>query len=251
MRPIATWKYLAIAEELRARILAGTLAPGARFPTLAEIGAEFAVAEETARSATNLLRDQGLIVTKPGAQSRVQDDAEITRMVRSWYRDAPGGSPWRADMAAQGRTGAWTAQSEPVPAPPAVARRLHIEPGDRVMRTTYVMTTDGRPAYLSTSWEPTAITGGTPVLLPEAGPYAGAGVADRMTAIGHTPTHSTEDPAIYYLSTAEAAKLGKRPGLPCLLIRRTYHEGETPLETADIVLPPDIQVRYEIPFGEG
>ena len=252
MRPIADWKYLVIAEELRSRILDGRLAPGDPFPTLAAIGAEFDAAEETARNATNLLRDQGLIVTKPGTTSRVRDDAEITRMVRSWYRDAPGGSPWRADMAAQGRTGSWTAQSATAPASAAIAKRLRIEPGAEVMCTAYVMTVDGNPAYLSTSWEPTAITGGSPVLLPEAGPYAGAGVVDRMTAIGHTPTHSTEDPAIYYLTTAEAEKLGKRPGLPCLLIRRTYYEGDTPLETADIVLPPDdIQVSYEIPIGDG
>jgi GntR family transcriptional regulator len=154
-------------------------------------------------------------------------------------------------MAAQGRTGSWTAQSATTTASPAIAKRLGIEPGAEVMRTAYVMTADGEPAYLSTSWEPTAITGGTPVMLPEAGPYAGTGVQDRMAAIGHAPTRSTEDPAIYYLTTDDAARLGKRAGLPCLLIRRTYYEGDRPLETADIVLPPDIQASYEIPIGNG
>lgn len=251
MREIETPKYLAIAEELKRRILDGELEPGDRFPTHAEIAHEFDAAEETARRATEMLRDQILITTKSGAQSRVRDPAKLQRMVRSWYRDAPGGSPWRADMAAQGRTGGWTAHSEPIPAPPAIATRLRITPGDEVMRTAYVMTVDGDPAYLSTSWEPTALTRGTEVYLPEAGPYAGAGVADRMTAIGHMPTRSTEDPSIYFLASAEAKKLGLRPGLPCLLIRRTYWERDIPLEIADIVLPPDIQVSYEIPIGEG
>lgn len=247
---IATPKYLAIAEVLQGRILDGTLAPGERFPTLEEIKTEFDVAEGTAHQAMRFLRDKGLITTKAGAQARVRDRPAMRRMVRSWYRDAPGGSPWRADMAAQGRAGTWESHSEQISAPPAVAERLGIGRGEKVMRTQYTFFADGEPIYLSTSWEPLSITLGTPIVLPEDGPYAGAGVQDRMAAIGMAPDHSTEEPAANYsLSVSEAERLRLPAGVGALLIRRTYWRERTALETADIVIPDTLQVCYEIPIG--
>lgn len=94
-------------------------------------------------------------------------------------------SPIRADMAELGRTGIWEAHSEArTPAPHGIAQRLGIEPGDPCVRTSYEFLADARPAQLSVSWEPMAITGDTPVLLPEMGPLAGKGVVERMRSIG-------------------------------------------------------------------
>ena len=247
MRPIAVPAYLRIADELRQQIKDGTLAPGGRMPTVHELAEAHSVSPRTAYDATRVLRDEGLIVTKPGGKTLVRDRPSMLRLARPWYVEAPGGSPWRADAAAQGRTGAWESHSEPVPAPPAVAERLRIEAGARVMRTHYVFTADGAPTFLSTSWEPLAITAGTPVMLPEAGPYAGRGVAERMEAIGHPHTHIEEEPSPYALTGPEAERLHLRPGLPALLIERTFWEGERALETADIVLPTSIRPVYRIP----
>lgn len=62
--------------------------------------------------------------------------------------------------------GTWETSSEArTPAPENVARRLGIESGNPTVRTAYEFLADGKPAQLSVSWEPLAITGGTPILL--------------------------------------------------------------------------------------
>ena len=79
----------------------------------------------------------------------------------------------------------WEHQSERVPAPAHVARRLRLPDGDLlVTRTRYLMSADGAPVQLATSYEPAATTAQTPVTFPEQGTFAGRGVAERMQAIG-------------------------------------------------------------------
>jgi GntR family transcriptional regulator len=117
------------------------------------------------------------------------------------------------------------------------------------MRTHYVFLADGQPTFLSTSWEPLALTHGTDIMLPEQGPHAGIGVADRMARIGHQPDMAVEELVPRTLTGPEAASLGLRPGIPVIVIERTYLHGELPVETADIVIPPPYRPRYEIPIS--
>ncbi len=250
VRPIGTSKYERIADELRQQIIDGTLAPGARFPTLAEIQETYSVAEGTAYQATRVLLNEGLISTKPGAQTRVRERPEAIRMVRSWYRESRTGSPWHADMAAQGRVGDWEAQSAEMNAPPAIAERLSIAPGDRVMRTDYVYLADGKPTFLSTSWEPMAIIRDTAVKTPEDGDYGGYGVVERMAVIGHTVSRVVEEILPRTLTRAEAKRLKLRPGIAIVVIERTYYAGSLPVETADLVIAPPYRPRYEIPIED-
>jgi DNA-binding GntR family transcriptional regulator len=247
VRPIATPAYLRIADGLRRAILDGDLPPGSQLPSVPEIAREHGVSTRTAYEATKILLNEGLTTSRPGAGSYVRDRPAIVRMVRSWYVEPAGGSPWRAEMAAQGRIGSWEAHSEATSAPPAIAERLGIEPGARVMRTRYVFLADGQPTYLSVSWEPMAITGGTAVCLPEGGPHAGKGVAARMALIGHPISHLAEEIVPRPLTGPEAEQLGLRAGIAIVEIQRTYHSGTLPVETADIVLPPPYRARYEIP----
>lgn len=250
MRTIATPAYQSIADDLREQIIDGRLAPGQRLPTQAELCERYDVASATAAKAVDIVLREGLATSKPGAGVFVRPRPAVTRMVRSWYQRPGTGSPWRAEMAATGRVGDWESSSEVVDAPPAVAERLRIETGARVMMTRYTFLLDGEPTYLSTSWEPMAITEGTPVMLPEAGPYAGAGVRDRMIAIGHRPTYCSEEVLPRTLTATEAEKLRLHAGIASLVVQRTYFEGETPLETADIVLPPHYRAVYEIPLEQ-
>lgn len=249
MRPIpATHAYQRIADALREAIISGTLAPGERVPPANELAHTYDVARGTAEKATGLLLGEGLLVSRPGAGLFVRERPTVTRMVRSWYQQAGTGSPWRAEMAAAGRAGSWESDSDVVEALPAVAERLRLEVGARVMRTAYTFTLDGKPTYLSVSWEPLAITQGTAVMLPEAGPHAGKGVRDRMALIGHTPTYVVEEVLPRTLTEAEAQKLDLHAGVAVVVVERTYYDGELPLETADIVLPPHYRAVYEIPL---
>lgn len=164
-------------------------------------------------------------------------------MVRAWYRATPHGSPFKADMERQGRAAAWTYESRTVQAPPDIRQRLALgEPDGDVedtVRTTYVFTADGEPAMLSTSYEPLALTRGTPIVLPEDGLLAGRGVAERMLSIGIVIDDWVEEVAARTGTAEECDRLRYPHGSIVTTIQRTYYAGEQPVETADIVLPAD------------
>jgi DNA-binding GntR family transcriptional regulator len=239
-----------IADELRRAIYSGTLAPGEPLPTYAEISAQYdGAATGTVSNAVKVLIGEGLVVSKPGARSYVRERPRPVRLMRAWGRRPGSGSPWASEMAARGHVGSWRSSSQPEAAPAAVAERLRIEPGAPTMRTRYVFLLDGKADHLSTSWEPLELTGETDIMLPESGPYAGAGVQDRMAAIGHAPDEVEETVSPHPLTIAEAQELGLQPGIACVAIERTYLEGERPLETATIILPPHYQATYRLPLG--
>lgn len=51
-----------IADDLRARIEAGEFAPGAKLPSIRDLGKEYGVAQMTANGALQELRSEGLVV---------------------------------------------------------------------------------------------------------------------------------------------------------------------------------------------
>ncbi|MFE1846166.1 UTRA domain-containing protein, partial [Streptomyces sp. NPDC059515] len=147
-----------------------------------------------------------------------------------------------------GVPGPWS----PRPPPPGVggraAERIGIEPGDRVMRTKYLFREAGEPMMLSTSWEPLALTGRTPVMLPEEGPLGGMGVVERMRAIDVIVDNVTEEVGARPGLAEELVLLGGVPGHVVLVIQRTYYASGRPVETADVVIPADrYRAAYHLP----
>lgn len=241
--------YLTIADQLRQQIAHGELAPGAALPSQTEIARRFGVSDGVARKVIRTLVIEGYAVARPGAGTFVRERPSVRRLVRSWHRSLRGGSPFAAEMRAQGVTGGWQYNSHTDVAPTEIRRRLLLpETGDDPdsIRTDYVFTADDEPVMLSTSWEPLALTKGTPVVLPEDGPYAGRGVVERMTTIGVRITHSAEVVSARVVLTSEATRLQIAPGSIVLTIERTYWADEQPVETADIVIPVD---RYQVVYG--
>ncbi|MEV7968521.1 UTRA domain-containing protein [Sphaerisporangium sp. NPDC088356] len=114
------------------------------------------------------------------------------------------------------------------------------------MFTKYVFRGDGEPVQLSSSWEPLALTRGTPVVLPEDGPHAGRGVVERMRQIGVNITHAAEAVSARQVLAEEASALDIAPGAIVLTIERTYYADARPVETADIVIPVD---RHQVVYG--
>ncbi|WP_433466922.1 GntR family transcriptional regulator [Spirillospora sp. CA-128828] len=238
--------YLRIADNLRQRIVKGTLAPGDRVPSRHELAREHGVSDRVAVEAVRLLVAEGYLESRSGSGTYVRQRPKVKRLTRSWYRGQAGaGSPFRADMESQGRAGTWRSISETSTASSSVAERLGVAEGDPVMETRYTFLADDRPVMLSTSWEPLEITRDTPVMLPEEGPYAGAGVVARMRAIGQDVALATEVVSARGILADEAERLGEPVGSIVTVIQRTYL-GERPLETAEIVVPVE---RYELVYA--
>jgi DNA-binding GntR family transcriptional regulator len=170
------------------------------------------------------------------------------RISRSGYRPSGGATPFRQEQADGEGRGTWESSSEQSEASVAVAERLDIEPGDRVMCTKYLYRENGEPMMLSTSWEPLAVTGRTPVMLPEEGPLGGMGVVERMRAIDVIVDNVTEEVGARPGLAEELLVLGGVPGHVVLVVQRTFYASGRPVETADVVIPADrYRVAYHLP----
>jgi GntR family transcriptional regulator len=240
--------YQLVAGDLRRRLTDREWEVGARLPSRAQLAQHYGVGTNVVQKAQERLIVEGLLEGRAGSGTYVAPSRERRRMVRSRHRERRGGSPFRADMCEIGSAGTWEASSEArTPAPDHIARRLGIEAGDPTVRTTYEFLADGKPAQLSMSWEPMAITGGTPILLPEMGPLAGKGVVERMRSIGVDTETWVEIPRPGRATPEQAALLGLNTGDLVLTIERTYYAADgRAVETADIVVPDRAwEVAYE------
>ncbi|MEO3776887.1 GntR family transcriptional regulator [Micromonospora sp. B11E3] len=234
--------YLRIVAELRAQITDGTLAPGAKLPTEAQLRQRFDVSTTVVKNALGILQSEGLIEGRRGSGNYVREVRRITRNVMA--RAFRTRSPFAEDAEQAGTRPTWEHDSQHTRADRAVAARLGIEPGDPVMCTRYRFFADGEPVQLSVSWEPLAVTGGTDVEWPEDG--AAVGVVPRMDRIGvridEFEERVTSRPATG--EEIEALNLSPR-GAYVLVVARTYLAGGAPVETADIVFPGH---RYEFVY---
>jgi GntR family transcriptional regulator len=274
--------YLRVLEDLRDQIRGGTLAPGARVPSRNGIIARYGVGETAAKHALQVLAAEGLIEARAGSGSYVRRlpaaaPLEHDRLHfpgspfgldgRPVVRDAVAGDAVAGDGAAGNGAGAddragadhtghaprvsWEYQSERVPAPAHVARRLRLPDGDHlVTRTRYLMSADGSPVQLATSYEPAATTAQTPVPFPEQGTFAGRGVVERMQAIGIGVDQVVEEISVRPALSAEAAVLDIPAGSPVLLIERSHRSGERTVETGEIVIAADrFRLCYRFPVA--
>ncbi|KDN86697.1 GntR family transcriptional regulator [Kitasatospora cheerisanensis] len=231
--------YLRVADALRA-IISGA-DPGTQLPSITALTAAHDVSTGVVQRAYAVLIEEGLVLARPGAGYYVRSAAAPERLVRRQRVPRGEGSPTAVTMARQGVAGSWRSETATAAATETVAARLCIQAGDPVMHTSYVYLADGQPSYLAESWEPMAVTGATLIVLPEAGPYAGIGVADRMAVIGIDVGVPVERVTARAMTRQEAHALGAAPGGPVLAIERTYYDQATgrAVETADITLPGD------------
>ncbi|WP_431897978.1 GntR family transcriptional regulator [Nonomuraea sp. bgisy101] len=231
-----------IADDLRALIASGELAVGDRLPSIPELVRRYGVATNTAHGVIRALQSEGLVISRAGSGTFVRGRPQLQPLIRAWYRATPYGSPFKADMERQGHDAAWSYESRTTIAPPEIRERLGLsEPGDLedVVRTDYLFRADDEPVMLSTSWEPLALTKGTPVVLPEDGMLAGRGVAERMLSIGYPIDDWVEEVGSRLGTSEECQRLDHAAGSIMITAQRTYYSGELAVETADIVVPSD------------
>ncbi|MEU4465023.1 GntR family transcriptional regulator [Streptomyces sp. NPDC024017] len=240
--------YLRVAGDLRKKIVDGQLPPHTRLPSQARIRQEYGVSDTVALEARKVLMAEGLVEGRSGSGTYVRARPVPRRISRSGYRPTGGATPFRQEQADGEARGTWESSSEQSEASVAVAERLGIEPGERVMCTRYLYREGGEAMMLSTSWEPLAVTGRTPVMLPEEGPVGGMGVVERMRAIDVIVDNVTEEVGARPGLAEELLVLGGVPGHVVLVVQRTFYASGRPVETADVVIPADrYRVAYHLP----
>ncbi len=246
--------YLRVLEDLRAQIREGVLAPGARVPSRNGIITRYGVGETAAKHALQVLATEGLIEARAGSGSYVRAVPAATHLEHDRLH-FPGSPFGLADGAATAVNGhdpvrlSWEHQTEQVPPPLRIARWLGLPDGEPVTRTSYLLTAGGTPVQLAVSYEPAALTAGTPVACPEQGPYAGRGVSERMRAIGITVDEVVEEISVRPCQRAEAAALRIPAGTLVLVAERAHRAGERTVEAGEIAVPADrFRLRYRFPL---
>jgi GntR family transcriptional regulator len=237
--------YLRVLEDLRMRIREGMLAPGARVPSRNAIIARYGVGETAAKHALQVLATEGLIEARAGSGSYVRQ-APACRYLEHDRPHFPG-SPFGLEESGLTESGgerarrlAWEHQSEHVAPPPAILRRFGGRPAAALVTATrYLLSADGEPVQLAVSYEPTGLTEGTAVALPEHGPLAGRGVIERMRFIGIEVDQVVEDVSVRESLVGEAQALALPSGAPVLHVERVHLSDGEAVETADIVIPAD------------
>jgi GntR family transcriptional regulator len=260
--------YLRVLEDLRMRIREGVLEPGARVPSRNAIITRYGVGETAAKHALQVLATEGLIEARAGSGSYVRKPsaARYLEHDRLHFPGSPFGIEESASLAdgmlvadrAAARFVAWEHHTELIAPPAHIARRLGAAKSAApaaaaaalVTATRYLMSVDGQPVQLATSYEPAGLTESTPAAMPEQGPFAGRGVIERMRSIGIEVDQVVEDLAVRVSLLAEAAALGIPAGFAVIVVERSHLSGGQPIETADIVIPADryrLRYRFAVP----
>ncbi|OKJ07371.1 GntR family transcriptional regulator [Kitasatospora sp. CB01950] len=237
--------YLRIADHLRRRVENEEWAIGERLPSRAQLAVNYGVGANVLQRAMEVLIAEGLLEGRAGSGTYLREpvDRHPMRRVRSAAAFPASAVP----------DGSWESHSDSrVEPPPAIARRLGLEPGELTVHTRYEFMLEHKPVQLAESWEPMAITTGTPVLLPELGPLAGRGVVQRMASIGIRVVRAEERPRPGRATAEQANLLGIGTGDPVMLIERTYlDDSGRAVETADLVIPDSRwEIIYELPVEQ-
>jgi DNA-binding GntR family transcriptional regulator len=146
--------YRQIADDLRSKIRAGELPPGAQLPTQEQVASQWGVARMTARQAMAALVNEGLVSTQQGRGSTVR---EVRHMV---YRPQAEHEPrtsaamdrFMSALTRDGRKPTQSIEVAVVPATKVISERLGVDAGDPVVARKRIRSVDGRPFNINDTY---------------------------------------------------------------------------------------------------
>jgi GntR family transcriptional regulator len=238
----------AIADDLRAAIERGDYGPGDPLPQQLELRERYGAATATVASAIDMLRREGLVITRHRAGVFVRERGPIVRLSRHRLTRAErqvGRGFFLTDAAEGGWTaGVQTTVSEGA-ADDRTAAELGIAVGSAVVVRDRVMSANGDPVQLATSYLPATVAAGTGV--DEVEQRAG-GILGRLEDAGHRLTHFREVVGESPATADEAAQLDVAAGTPLWRITRTAYAESGPVEVNFISARSDrVVLVYELP----
>ena len=238
-----------IANDLRTSIQCGDYPPGHRVPSSRNLMRKYGVARQTVQNAFDLLRSEGLIVTRPGAGAFVRDKPSVVRLARNRLERSArsrGHGPFATDALANGFAPSVTVTTRTEPADEYSADALGLEPGEEVFVRERVMHADGEPVQLATSRLPKKLAEGTTIGRTDTGP---GGIYARLEETGHVLDHFVEYVSTRPARPAEASSLRLMNGAPVLCVTRiAFDRAGTAVEVNDMILTgARYELVYEIP----
>jgi GntR family transcriptional regulator len=159
--------YRRIANDLRAAIAKGKLAPGEKLKSENELKDQYGTTRVTVRKALSLLKADGLLVSEQGRGVFVRQQPRVrlqTTGANFRERRSTDMSNFTAEAAAQGlRAQQQILSVERVPAPAEVAERLGIPTGTSMIVRRRVFFIDDEPMQFADGYYPEELFADTPV----------------------------------------------------------------------------------------
>lgn len=222
-----------IADDIRMKIEAGELAPGAPIPTLDDLRKHWECSLNPARSAIALLKQQGLIVGGRGKPARVRIPPR--QVIRSSDRHQTEkslvlatGTERRTTGLAEMDIGVDLNQLQvrcdyvPVPAEPRLAEIFRITTGDTLLRRAWehVEPRNDRREAWSVSYIPVSLIESNPAIAdPANDPWPG-GTQHQLYTVGIEVDRVVDEVAAIMPTTVDAERWELDTGVPLLRCRR-------------------------------
>lgn len=232
-------KYAIIADDFRAMIADGRLAPGAQLPSEKAESERRGVAIETVRRAYRALVQEGLIEKRHGAGTFVHSWRPIVRNIGKRFSSevwGSGQSVWSAET--EGREYGTDEQKVSRGAVPDHLAELIREPTVWIRERRHLV--DKRPVMLSVSYYPASIATGSPIAEPDTGP---GGAPARLADLGHAPRTERELFRPRFATEEERRRLGLPKGSFVSEFRRVVRdEGGLVVEVTEMAAAGDAYI---------
>lgn len=230
-------RFPEIAAHYRRQIVDGELKPGQKMPTMKDVAQEFDTSSNTVTKAYDLLKSEGLIVTKSGSGTLVAERRNVSvtgagrlnRLKRTGSAYVPG----------ETTTDRWVGTRSIDD--PVIAERLGLEPHDEVVIRRRVVRQDGEPRSIGVSIIHMRVLGDVPELLSP----------DKLERLWHEWYTERTGRDVIRSPEARRARLASADELvtfgislpstvaaAVLVTVSVFHDEEGPIEVWEDVLPP-------------
>lgn len=231
-----------VADHFRKKIRSGELPPGTKLPTVRETAAEFGVAMDTANRAYKALRAEGLTES---------------RGTLGTFVAAPGSAGIEDRVRTHAATGKALAKNETsrileiatVQADQVVAGRLDVEPGTPVHVRRRVVSRDGVPVHMSSSYYPPYVIEAVPELLEPVSTGGSRELAAER--LGSTQDRELSEVTSRYATDPEkdALSLNGSSVIVTQVVRTVYLDDGRVVEVAVKVTGGSTTLKWSTPLG--
>lgn len=231
-------RYRQIARALRREIQERSLPLGGQLPSEKQLEERFEASRNTIRLALGMLRNQGLIVSRPGRGHFVQDVVPET-----FYATRTKGGP--DGLNESNMSGLTLEELQLLSATPDIASRLRVPEGDMTVVRRMHRFAGERSGSISSAYYPVDLVQSTPLMVPEDVESALVVLLEH----GHRQVGYVDELETRMPTPQEASQLELTPGVPVLEVHRTDYSEDRPIRLVHTVYAGN-SIRYQYEHGD-
>lgn len=239
-----------IAGRLREQIANGTYGPGALLPSEPDLAREHNVSRQTARTALQILEQEGLAAVRPRrgriVRSRARLRWHLSEFEHPTHTTSTTSDAWETDIENQGHDPTRQDLDVRTMTPPAqIAERLNLNPATgRCVVRRRVRYIDGRPGIISDDYFDEQIVRGTELAEPEDTTRE-----NILAEAGYEQTYDIDEIISRMPTPEETQRLQITRGTPVIEHTRTGYTAEDKAVRVMIsIIPGDLLIlQYKIP----